>query len=90
MNSQEMSMGASSVQFRIWGVGIATAMLVAAAGATMAPAKLGQAGSPTAANSSLTRGDTQPATGLGQAVAQPARFDAALLQTAPPAAGPSR
>ena len=86
-------MGASSVQFRIWGVGIATAMLVAAAGASMAPAKLGQAGSPAAANSGTMRGDTQaapPAAKLAPSATQPARIDEALLQSAPPAAGPSR
>jgi hypothetical protein len=55
-------MMASSVQVRIWGVGIATSMLVAAAGAGMAPAKLGQAGSPASAlNGGMARTHTEPA-----------------------------
>jgi hypothetical protein len=93
MNSQEMAMGTSSVQFRIWGVGIATAMLVAAAGASMAPAKLGQAGSPAAANGAMMRGDAQaaqPAANRVPAATQPALFDEALLKNAPPAAGATR
>ena len=86
-------MGASSVQFRIWGVGIATSMLVAAAGASMAPAKLGQAGSPAAVNGNTARGYAQPArpaASPGPSTAQSARFDDHLLKNAPPAAGATR
>ena len=86
-------MGASSVQLRIWGVGIATSMLVAAAGASMAPARLGQAGSPAALTSGMTRGDVQPlrsAEPSGASATRPARFEDRLLQNAPPAAGATR
>jgi hypothetical protein len=44
MNMQEMAMGASSVQLRIWAVGIATTLLVAAAGAGMGPLRLSHDG----------------------------------------------
>lgn len=72
-------MMASSVQVRIWGVGIATSMLVAVAGAGMAPAKLGQAGSPSALSG-----------GTARTHAEPARLGPRQAKTPNPAARPTR